>query len=69
MYGALSMLPEVAVEAGYLDMLAEADKVEAKALAVAGQLSQLPGKAYAWNKKSIRKGDARPDQGELGGAS
>ena len=47
--------PEGAVEAGYLDMLAEADKVEAKALAVAGQLAQLPGKAYAWNKKSIRK--------------
>jgi enoyl-CoA hydratase len=47
--------PEGAVEAGYLDMLAEADKVEAKALVVAGQLAQLPGKAYAWNKKSIRK--------------
>lgn len=47
--------PEGAVEAGYLDMLADADKVEAKALAVAGQLAQLPGKAYAWNKKSIRK--------------
>jgi len=47
--------PEGAVEAGYLDMLAEADKVEAKALAVAGQLAQLPGNAYTWNKKSIRK--------------
>ena len=47
--------PAGAVEAGYLDMLAEADKVEAKALAVAGQLAQLPGKAYAWNKKSVRK--------------
>ncbi len=47
--------PEGAVEAGYLDMLADADKVEAKAMAVAGQLAQLPGKAYAWNKKSIRK--------------
>jgi enoyl-CoA hydratase len=46
--------PEGAVEAGYLDMLAEADKVEAKAMAVARQLAQLPGKAYAWNKKSIR---------------
>ncbi len=48
--------PEGAVEAGYLDMLADADKVEAKAMAVASQLAQLPGKAYAWNKKSIRKG-------------
>ena len=47
--------PAGAVEAGYLDMLAEADKLEAKALAVAGQLAQLPGKAYAWNKKSVRK--------------
>lgn len=47
--------PEGAVEAGYLDMLAEADKVEVTALGVAGQLAQLPGKAYAWNKKSIRK--------------
>jgi enoyl-CoA hydratase len=47
--------PTGAVEVGYLDMLAEADKVEAKALAVAGQLSQLPGKAYAWNKKAVRK--------------
>lgn len=48
--------PEGAVEAGYLDMLAEADKVEATAMAVAGQLAQLPGKAYAWNKGAIRKG-------------
>ena len=47
--------PEGAVEAGYLDMLAESGEVEAKALAVAGQLAQLPGPAYAWNKKSMRK--------------
>lgn len=47
--------PAGAVDAGYLDMLAEPDQVEAKALAVAGQLAQLPGKAYAWNKKSVRK--------------
>ena len=47
--------PEGAVEAGYLDMLAQADEVEAKALAVAGQLAQLPAAAYAWNKKAIRK--------------
>ena len=47
--------PQGAVEAGYLDMLADAGKVEAKALAVAGQLAQLPGKAYAWNKKSVHK--------------
>jgi enoyl-CoA hydratase len=47
--------PEGAVEAGYLDMLADADQVEATAMAVAGQLAQLPGKAYAWNKQAIRK--------------
>jgi enoyl-CoA hydratase len=47
--------PESAVEAGYLDMLAEAGKVEETALAVAGQLAQLPGKAYAWNKRAVRK--------------
>jgi enoyl-CoA hydratase/carnithine racemase len=47
--------PEGAVEAGYLDMLAQANEVEAKALAVAGQLAQLPAPAYAWNKKAIRK--------------
>jgi enoyl-CoA hydratase len=47
--------PEGAVEAGYLDMLAPENEVEAKALAVAGQLAQLPAPAYAWNKKAIRK--------------
>jgi enoyl-CoA hydratase len=58
--------PEGAVEAGYLDMLAEADKVEAKAMAVAGQLAQLPGTAYAWNKKSIRKGTLDRIRASLG---
>ena len=58
--------PEGAVDAGYLDMLAEADKVEAKAMAVAGQLAQLPGKAYAWNKKSIRKGTLDRIRASLG---
>jgi enoyl-CoA hydratase len=58
--------PEGAVEAGYLDMLAEADKVEAKALGVAGQLAQLPGTAYAWNKKSIRKGTLDRIRASLG---
>jgi enoyl-CoA hydratase len=58
--------PVGAVEAGYLDMLADADTVEAKALAVAGQLAQLPGKAYAWNKKSIRKGTLDRIRASLG---
>ena len=47
--------PQGALEAGYLDMLAETGEVEAKAMALAGQLAQLPGPAYAWNKKSMRK--------------
>lgn len=47
--------PQGAVEAGYLDMLAPAEEVEAKALAVASQLAQLPAPAYAWNKKAMRK--------------
>jgi enoyl-CoA hydratase len=47
--------PQGAVEAGYLDMLAPAEEVEAKALAVASQLAQLPAPAYAWNKRAIRK--------------
>ena len=47
--------PEGAVEAGYLDMLAEAGTVEAKAIVVASQLAQLPAPAYAWNKAAIRK--------------
>ena len=47
--------PQGAVEAGYLDMLAPADEVEAKALAVASQIAQLPAPAYAWNKRAIRK--------------
>ena len=58
--------PAGAVEAGYLDMLSEPDKVEATALAVAGQLAQLPGKAYAWNKKSIRKGTLDRIKASLG---
>lgn len=58
--------PEGAVEAGYLDMLAEADKVEAAALAVAGQLAQLPGKAYAWNKRAVRKGTLDRIRASLG---
>jgi enoyl-CoA hydratase len=47
--------PQGAIEAGYLDMLVPADEVEAKALAVASQLAQLPAPAYAWNKRAIRK--------------
>ena len=47
--------PKGAVEAGYLDMLAEAGKAEATAMGVAAQLAQLPGASYAWNKQAMRK--------------
>jgi enoyl-CoA hydratase len=47
--------PAGAVEAGYLDMLAEPEKVEATALGVAAQLAMLPGGSYAWNKNALRK--------------
>lgn len=47
--------PAGAVEAGYLDLLAEAGKTEASAMAVAAQLAQLPAASYAWNKQAIRK--------------
>jgi enoyl-CoA hydratase len=46
--------PSEAVEAGYLDMLADLEKVEASALHVAGMLAQLPGHAYFGNKMAMR---------------
>jgi enoyl-CoA hydratase len=46
--------PVEAVEAGYLDMLTDLDKVEAQAMAVAGMLAGLPGHAYHGNKMAIR---------------
>ena len=47
--------PEGAVEAGYLDMLAEPGKVVDTALGIAGKLAQLPGHAYAYQKSAMRK--------------
>jgi enoyl-CoA hydratase len=46
--------PAEAVEAGYLDMLTDLDKVEAQAITIAGMLAQLPGHAYHGNKMAIR---------------
>jgi enoyl-CoA hydratase len=46
--------PIEAVQAGYLDILTELDTVEAHAIAIAGQLAQLPGHAYHGNKMAIR---------------
>lgn len=46
--------PQGAMEAGYLDMLTDLDKVEAQALAVADMLATLPGHAYHGNKMAIR---------------
>jgi enoyl-CoA hydratase len=47
--------PAGAVDAGYLDMLADAGKVEATAMGIAAQLAMLPGGSYAWNKNALRK--------------
>jgi enoyl-CoA hydratase len=58
--------PAGAVEAGYLDMLADPGKVEAAALSAAAQLAQLPGEAYAWNKRALRKGTLDRIRASLG---
>ena len=47
--------PAGAVEAGYLDMLVEPEKVIETALGIAGKLAQLPGHAYAYQKSAMRK--------------
>ena len=47
--------PKGAVEAGYLDMLVEPEKVVETALGIAGKLAQLPGHAYAYQKSAMRK--------------
>ena len=47
--------PAGAVEAGYLDMTVELEKVEATAMGIAAQLAMLPGVSYAWNKAALRK--------------
>lgn len=46
--------PEGAVTAGYLDELVPLAEVEARALALAAGLAQLPGHAYHGNKLAIR---------------
>jgi enoyl-CoA hydratase len=46
--------PEGAVQAGYLDMLTDLDKVESQAVHIADMLAQLPGHAYHGNKLAIR---------------
>ena len=47
--------PDGAVEAGYLDTLAEPEQVVAQATTIAGQLAKLPGHAYAYQKSAMRK--------------
>ena len=58
--------PAGAVEAGYLDMLVELDKVEATATGIAAQLAQLPAASYAWNKAALRKGTLGRIKASLG---
>lgn len=47
--------PQGAVDAGYLDMLVKPDEVVGRATAIAAQLAQLPGHAYAYQKAAMRK--------------
>ncbi len=47
--------PVGAVEAGFLDAITAPDQVEATAVATAAQLAALPGGAYTWNKRAVRK--------------
>jgi enoyl-CoA hydratase len=58
--------PTGAVEAGYLDVTAAPEKVEAQAMAIAGQLAMLPSAAYAWNKNAVRKGTLDRIRASLG---
>ncbi len=44
-----------AVEAGYLDMLTAPEKVVEQSLAIAGQLTSLSTRAYAYQKAALRK--------------
>ena len=46
--------PDQAVPAGFLDEVVEASELDARALAVATQLAQLPQAAYAANKLLTR---------------
>jgi len=46
--------PDGAIDAGFLDETVAAEQLEARALATAAQLAQLPGDAYAQNKRDIR---------------
>jgi enoyl-CoA hydratase len=46
--------PVEAVEAGYLDMITDLDKVEAQALGIAAMLANFPQHAYHGNKMAVR---------------
>ena len=47
--------PHGAVEAGYLDQVVSADALASESLATASQLAELPGGAYAANKRHLRR--------------
>lgn len=46
--------PDEAVTAGFFEEVVEADELEARALAVAEQLAELPGEYYTRNKLALR---------------
>jgi enoyl-CoA hydratase len=58
--------PVGAVQAGYLDATAPADKAVTEAMEVAGRLASLPGQAYAQNKAGVRKGTIEALRATLG---
>ncbi|MEM9738250.1 MAG: crotonase/enoyl-CoA hydratase family protein [Pseudomonadota bacterium] len=47
--------PEDAIEIGYVDQVVEAAALMDSAMAVAGQLAQLPSSSYAGNKRLLRR--------------
>ncbi len=54
-----------AVEAGFLDELVEADALRERALALATQLAELPGRHYMENKRNIREAGLAEMRAEL----
>lgn len=46
--------PDSALEAGFLDEVVEPPQLDARALAVAGQLAELPREYYGRNKRALR---------------
>lgn len=48
--------PQLAVDAGFLDELSEADELDSRTQALAKQFAELPAKFYGENKRALRRG-------------